>query len=406
MAAAAAALEASPLRAELPVKERRVIAETSVWGIIKKSMGKSLSKISMPIVMNEPISALQRMCEELEHSALLDQAAACDDPAQRMLYVAAFAVSGYAATFYRGGRKPFNPLLGETFEFVDTERKFRFVAEQVSHHPPVSAASALSAEWEFFQQLGLDTKMRPSKLRLIPTGTMRLKLLKHNEVYEWNKVSTVIEDFFKAAKRWIDHRGTMLIRSSSKVSAEVVFTEGKAKAPKLLRDVHGSVFAGPPVPGKPSKPVLTFKGKWSSALTCPELANQVIFQAPVIAPEMIANQFGFSAFTCALNQPLPAGAPVPGSDSRFRPDQRMYELDEPPADAKKLELEQAQRERANGMEAAKQAWKPLCFEPEAVPAGPPKGKKGKPAPVNWLYKGEYWSKMKTSEGLAQSSTIW
>jgi hypothetical protein len=37
-------------------------------------------------------------------------------------------------------------------------------------------------------------------------------------VYEWSKVATVIEDFFKAAKRWIDHRGTMLIRSSSKVS--------------------------------------------------------------------------------------------------------------------------------------------------------------------------------------------
>tara|TARA_B110000285_G_C14948050_1_gene525331 strand:+ start:729 stop:887 length:159 start_codon:yes stop_codon:yes gene_type:complete len=34
-------------------------------------------------------------------------------------------------------KKPFNPLLGETFEYVT--RKYRFLGEQVSHHPPISA---------------------------------------------------------------------------------------------------------------------------------------------------------------------------------------------------------------------------------------------------------------------------
>jgi len=34
-------------------------------------------------------------------------------------------------------KKPFNPILGETFEMV-TE-KVKFVAEQVSHHPPITA---------------------------------------------------------------------------------------------------------------------------------------------------------------------------------------------------------------------------------------------------------------------------
>ena len=47
-----------------------------------------------------------------------------------MLKVAAFAVSAYAGT---GGRlsKPFNPLLGETYEFVCPEQGFRFIAEKV-----------------------------------------------------------------------------------------------------------------------------------------------------------------------------------------------------------------------------------------------------------------------------------
>ena len=40
---------------------------------------------------------------------------------ERMLYIAAFAVSGYASTAGRTN-KPFNPLLGETYELVYPEK--------------------------------------------------------------------------------------------------------------------------------------------------------------------------------------------------------------------------------------------------------------------------------------------
>ncbi len=85
----------------------------------------------MPVSMNEPLSALQRMCEELEYSELLDEAAGLEDPFDRMVRVAAFAVSSYALSYHRAGRKPFNPLLGETYECVRQDRGFRFIAEQV-----------------------------------------------------------------------------------------------------------------------------------------------------------------------------------------------------------------------------------------------------------------------------------
>lgn len=62
---------------------------------------------------------------------LVLQASAC--PAQsidRLMYVAAFAVSGYSATAQRT-QKPFNPLLGETFEFIYPEKGYRAIAEKV-----------------------------------------------------------------------------------------------------------------------------------------------------------------------------------------------------------------------------------------------------------------------------------
>ena len=61
----------------------------------------------------------------------MDKAAGIEDPAQRMIQVAAFAVSTYSSSIYRCAHKPFNPLLGETYECIREDKGFRFIAEQV-----------------------------------------------------------------------------------------------------------------------------------------------------------------------------------------------------------------------------------------------------------------------------------
>lgn len=47
------------------------------------------------------------------------------------VYIAAFAISGYATAQYRNRYKPFNPVLGETFECLSEDRGFHFISEQV-----------------------------------------------------------------------------------------------------------------------------------------------------------------------------------------------------------------------------------------------------------------------------------
>lgn len=59
----------------------------------------------MPVTFNEPLTMLERAAEELEYFTLLDQAAQSTDPVERMCYVAAFAMSAYACTKNRSGRK-------------------------------------------------------------------------------------------------------------------------------------------------------------------------------------------------------------------------------------------------------------------------------------------------------------
>lgn len=75
---------------------------------------------------------LQRLTEDFEYSSLLDQAAQCEDSLEQLTYVAAFTVSSYATTAVRTN-KPFNPLLGETYECDRTDDLgWRSLAEQVS----------------------------------------------------------------------------------------------------------------------------------------------------------------------------------------------------------------------------------------------------------------------------------
>jgi len=121
----------------------------SVQNTLKSMIGKDLSKMALPVTLNEPTSLLHRVVEDMEYADLLDTAAARTDSTERMLYVAAFA-AGYNASMIDRIAKPFNPLLGETYEYVRPDKGYRFLIEQVSHHPPIAAAWAESARWEYF----------------------------------------------------------------------------------------------------------------------------------------------------------------------------------------------------------------------------------------------------------------
>lgn len=138
-----------PMRAMKPRRTMLPIpgpceSPVSIMSILRQNMGKDLSTVSMPIGLNEPLSALQRLAEEFEYAGLLHKAAGLSEPLERLAFISAFAVSGYASTLMRAGRKPFNPLLAETYELVMPERKARFLAEKVGHHPPVLAYKAES----------------------------------------------------------------------------------------------------------------------------------------------------------------------------------------------------------------------------------------------------------------------
>ena len=61
-------------RTKLPVKQPDK-NNSNLWSFLKQCIGKELTKISMPVQWNEPISLLQRVSEYMNYAYLLKKAA-------------------------------------------------------------------------------------------------------------------------------------------------------------------------------------------------------------------------------------------------------------------------------------------------------------------------------------------
>ena len=109
-----------------------------IWATLKELVGRDITHISMPVSLNEPLSTLHKFMEGFSHKSLLESVLNAIDPVERLEFLGANFAVCQSSMSYRS-YKPFNPLLGETYEVVVDRNSCYFIAEQVSHHPPISA---------------------------------------------------------------------------------------------------------------------------------------------------------------------------------------------------------------------------------------------------------------------------
>jgi oxysterol-binding protein 1 len=93
-------------------------------------------------------------------------------------------------------KKPFNPLLGETFEFVDSKSDFRFISEQVSHHPPISAGYGESADFKVWGDTNLKSSFSLSSLEITPLGGFNVVMTKFNDHFKITKCKSLVKNLF------------------------------------------------------------------------------------------------------------------------------------------------------------------------------------------------------------------
>uniref|UniRef100_A0A8D0GM24 Oxysterol-binding protein n=1 Tax=Sphenodon punctatus TaxID=8508 RepID=A0A8D0GM24_SPHPU len=318
----------------------------NLWNILRNNIGKDLSKVSMPVELNEPLNTLQHLCEELEYSELLDKAAETDDPYERMVLIAAFAASGYASTYFRAGSKPFNPVLGETYECIREDKGFRFFSEQVSHHPPISACHCESKNFVFWQDIRWKNKFWGKSMEILPIGTLNVTLPKYGDYYVWNKVTTCIHNIL-SGRRWIEHYGEVTIRNAKSSVCICKLTFIKVNYwNSNVNEVQGVVM------DQEGKVVHHLFGKWHEGLYCGVGPSAKCIWRPGSMPTNYERYYGFTRFATELNELDPVLKELlPTTDARFRPDQRLLEEGNVEAAAtEKQRIEELQRNRRRYME--------------------------------------------------------
>jgi len=396
-------------RTRLPVPQPEKV-NLNLWSYLKQCIGRELSKITMPVHWNEPLSLLQRITEYMNYSHLLRAAPSLPDPVLRLQQVATFAVSALASNNERMG-KPFNPLLGETYQLQ--QQDFRIVCEQVCHHPPVSAfhAESLDQGFSFHGSMYPKVKFWGKSIEFQPKGVLTVELPQSGEMFTWNNVNCVVHNII-VGNLWMEHTGTMeIVSQSTGLKAVITFKPGGwFSGDSDLHCVEGFII-------DKNKTKLKFLyGRWTDFLCSADPSSLALLlnckldkvdpgagNLPKHPPLMMgavpdstvlweaaprpkdSNIFyNFSSFTMKLNE-AGLGAALAPTDCRNRPDIRALEDgDLDLAALKKEYLENKQREFRKPYKGKKESdwWTPKWFSQSKHPAT---------NEDDWTYTGGFWS---------------
>ena len=314
-------------------------APPSLLAFLRKNVGKDLNSISMPMTSNEPITILQMMSETFEYAELLTAAAAAADPMKRLALVAAFSVS-YLSVHRekaRAMRKPVNPLLGETYELVREDKGYRLISEKVSHKPQIFAFHVEHKDWVCYYTISPQQKFWGKSLEFTNEGEITCILKATGDKYVWNQPSMLLKNII-AGERYLEPQNQFEIHSSNGGKAVVAFKQGGMFSSRS-EDLSISIFDA-------SRNLFgTLKGQWTNKLVN-ESTGETVWQIGELVPKA-SKKFGFTKFTANLNEITELEKDmIPPTDSRLRPDVRLYEAgDVDAAEQLKLQLEQLQRER-------------------------------------------------------------
>ncbi|BEI80271.1 hypothetical protein CcaverHIS002_0108000 [Cutaneotrichosporon cavernicola] len=339
------------VRHRLPIDDDKR-PSVSLWSILKSSIGKDLTKISFPVSFNECTSMLQRMAEDMEYDACLTVAASEQDSLKRLAFVAAFAMSNYSSTIGRIA-KPFNPMLSQSFEYAIPNR-YRYISEQVSHHPPISACYSEAPTWRYYGEVDAKNKFQGRYFEIRPTGVAHAELVipkewvnpadkyppagaeypegKVLEHYSWKKVITNVSNFIMG-NPIIDHYGDMNVTNHRTGETCVLTFKPRTWRGKDAFEIKGSVY------DRQGNVAWEIAGRWDSQLIARRAG---VGSAPLEVDESVSEDpeylqlwkntqkpkapFNLTPYAVTLND-IPEGLEeyLAPTDCRLRTDQRAFE---------------------------------------------------------------------------------
>lgn len=232
-----------PLPSPIPPPDN----ELSIFRLAKEILGSvkpgaDVTNINLPASILDPVSTLEKAKKSMQRGELLQDICASSDKYTRFLNVLRFNFSGLAKE--RFGKKPYNPVLGELYRCAFPHKgaggETLLVAEQVSHHPPITALHLRNDTLGF--RMNSFTAPEPrfwgNSLEVRLSGEIRIILTKFdNEEYIITRPYIHMTGFL-AGKQRLEFNGTSsFVCPKSGLGAEI---EYKARGSLAIRgDMNG-----------------------------------------------------------------------------------------------------------------------------------------------------------------------
>ena len=205
------------------------------------------SKVRLPACVLECRSLLESYADAFSRPELFSSISCGTSPDNRLLRVAAFFLSQLKCMRpIKCISKPYNPVFGEYFVCSWPEPQYGdvyFVAEQTSHHPPVSSFHAVcpktnvSLTSTVFTKLGFITSKMPPFLKAMTVdceGQATISLGNHEEVYTMTYPTAVATGFLSYSPSLLLSGKVSISCSSNLGRIDLTFVDESL--------VHGDVY--------------------------------------------------------------------------------------------------------------------------------------------------------------------
>ena len=341
----------------------------------------------LPIQFNEPLNTLQRECERFIFCDLLNKAADEKTPQMKMAYIVAFITAEMSMSIGRV-LKPMIPLVGESFEYVDNNLHYRFFGEEVQRLPShVSAYIAEGDKWRYWADNRNTASFRffagaygvdfGNKIHLELFNSEKTGDKKH-DTFVYNRPSTLLKGIL-VNKLHYDYSGSVTITSPD-------YPDYECTVEYISDNYEEGIVEGKITKGEDNV-IYNIGGNWKKELyitDANEENKQVLFT--VKEEDFFKNSvdgYILPSYSCNFNHITDElKAVLPPSDTRFRPDQREYEIGstEKSQEIKKT-IEEMQQYKQELLDKANKEYQPVYFSNEYNEES---------KDFVFMYKGGYW----------------
>ena len=335
-----------------PKREKYNINLKYPKNIVKEMIASATQNKPAPVYFNEPLSICQKQCEQFLYLDLLKKVA--DESKNKSLqlgYISAFIIGEIFLGLSRN-LKPFNAIIGETYEFFDNKNQFRYYSEQVCHKPQITAFIGETPEFALYGDTKNSTSFKILKgaMELSFKNKIHLHIKTTNDHFTYNKPNIMIKGFLKPPIH-NDYSGTTIIENElfPENKAEIKFIE-ESWTNSTLGLFEGKIY-------NDNKIVYLIKGNWTDKIYLIEndnKENQIELLKIEKNQEYLKNgndnNYFLPKFCYNLNyMDKNLEKNLPKNDSRFRMDMRFLEEKEETDEAQKYKekYEEKQRKELN-----------------------------------------------------------